>query len=72
VPLSKIQRDILALLASHRDPESYVAGSTLLNVHAPRFSGGIDVFQDREERVLQAADQDAAVLLKQWLRSAMA
>ena len=63
MPLSKIQRDILALLASHRDPESYVAGS---------FSGGIDVFQDREERVLQAADQDAAVLLKRWLRSAMA
>lgn len=25
VPLSKIQSDILKLLASHRDPESYVA-----------------------------------------------
>ena len=62
MPLSKIQHDILTLLASHRDPESYVAGSTPLNVDAPRFSGDIDVFHDREERVLQAAEQDAAVL----------
>src|ERR1700683_5019182 len=62
VPLSKIQGDILRLLASHRDPESYVAGSTPLNVSAPRFSGDIDVFHDREERVAQAAEQDAAFL----------
>jgi hypothetical protein len=73
VPLSKIQRDILTLLASHRDPESYVAGSTPLNVNAPRFSGDIDVFHDREERVLQAAEQDSAVLQEhgytlEWLR----
>lgn len=31
MPLSKIQTDILRLLALHRDPESYVAGSTPLN-----------------------------------------
>jgi hypothetical protein len=35
VPLSKVQTDILKLLASHRDPESYVAGSTPLNRQAP-------------------------------------
>jgi hypothetical protein len=73
VPLSKIQSDILRLLASHRDPESYVAGSTPLNLDAPRFSADIDVFHDREERVLQAAEQDAAFLQEhgytlQWLR----
>ena len=73
MPLSKIQRAVLTLLASHRDPESYVAGSTPLNVHAPRFSGDIDVFHDREERVLQAAEQDAGVLQEhgyalEWLR----
>jgi hypothetical protein len=73
VPLSKIQSDILRLLASHRDPESYVAGSTPLNRDAPRFSADIDVFHDREERVLQAAEQDAAFLQEhgytlQWLR----
>jgi hypothetical protein len=73
VPLSKIQSDILRLLASHRDPESYVAGSTPLNRDAPRFSADIDVFHDREERVLQAAEQDTAFLqehgyMLQWLR----
>lgn len=73
MPLSKIQGDVLRLLASHRDPESYVAGSTPLNIKAPRFSGDIDVFHDREERVAQAAEQDAAFLQEhsyvlQWLR----
>ena len=37
VPLSKIQTDILRLLAAHRDPESYVAGATPLNRAAPRY-----------------------------------
>jgi hypothetical protein len=62
VPLSKIQTDILRLLAAHRDPESYVAGSTPLNRDAPRYSADIDVFHDREERVAQAALADAALL----------
>jgi hypothetical protein len=73
VPLSKIQSDILRLLASHRDPESYVAGSTPLNWDAPRYSGDIDIFHDREERVAQASELDAAVLQEhgytlQWIR----
>ena len=38
VPLSKIQSGVLRLLASHRDPESYVAGGTPLNRDAPRYS----------------------------------
>ena len=62
MPLSKIQSDILRLLAAHRDPESYVAGSTPLTRDTPRYSGDIDVFHDREERVGQAATQDIAVL----------
>jgi hypothetical protein len=73
VPLSKIQTGILRLLASHRDPESYVAGSTPLNRDTPRYSGDIDVFHDREERVAQAAELDGALLQEhgyalQWLR----
>ena len=72
VPLSRIQKDILRLLAAHRNPESYVAGSTPLNRDAPRYSGDI-VFHDREERVAQAAVQDGALLQEngyalQWLR----
>ncbi|MBF0528616.1 MAG: nucleotidyl transferase AbiEii/AbiGii toxin family protein [Deltaproteobacteria bacterium] len=73
MPLSKLQSDILRLLASHRDPESYVAGSTPLNWNAPRFSGDIDFFHDREERVTRAVEEDSAVLQEQgftpqWLR----
>ena len=73
MPLSKIQIDILRLLAAHRDPESYVGGSTPLNRNAPRYSGDIDVFHDREERVAIAAEQDTALLREQgfaidWVR----
>jgi hypothetical protein len=62
VPLSKIQTDTLRLLSSQRDPESYVAGATPLNRDAPRYSGDIDVFHDREERVASAALSDAEAL----------
>ncbi len=73
MPLAKIQSDILRLLAAHRDPESYVAGSTPLNVDESRYSGGIDIFHDREERVAQVAQDDSALLQAngfrlEWLR----
>ena len=75
MPLSKVQRDILTLLASHRDPESYVAGSTPLNRDTARFSGDIGVFHDREERVATAAAEDSALLQEhgytlEWIRRA--
>jgi hypothetical protein len=73
VPLSKIQSDILRLLAAHRNPESYVAGAVPINRDTSRFSDDIDVFHDREEDVAAAADADAAVLVQagsslRWLR----
>jgi hypothetical protein len=73
VPLSRIQIDILRLLAAHRDPESYVVGTAPLNQDAPRISGDIDVFHDREERVAAAALTDAQTLAAAgydvaWLR----
>ena len=37
VPLSKIQIDVLRLLAAHRDPESYVAGATPLHRNTARY-----------------------------------
>jgi hypothetical protein len=73
VPLTKIQADVLRLIASHRNPESYVAGATPLNRNSPRYSGDIDVFHDREESVQAAALQDAETLTSagyriEWLR----
>jgi hypothetical protein len=62
VPLSKIQSDILRLLASQREPESYVAGATALNRDAPRYSGDIDLFHSSEERLASAAASDAQTL----------
>ena len=57
----------------HRDPESYVAGSTPLNRDTSRYSGDIDIFHDREERVGRAATEDIALLQEhgytvKWLR----
>lgn len=73
MPLTKLQSELLRLLAAQRDPESYVAGSTPLNWDAPRFSGDIDIFHDREERVALAVAQDCEVLRAkgfslEWLR----
>ena len=73
MPLSKIQIDVLREIASHRDPESYVAGSTPLNRDAVRYSGDIDLFHDREERVAAAALTDVEALRAagyrvSWLR----
>jgi len=73
VPLTRIQSDILRLLAGHRDPESYVAGSTPLTRDTPRYSADIDVFHDREERVARAAQQYSAFLevhgyALEWIR----
>lgn len=62
MPLSKIQTDILRLLAAHRDPESYVAGAAALNRDAQRYSADIDIFHGREERVATAAESDAQTL----------
>ena len=50
------------MLASHRDPESYVAGATPLNRGGIRYSHDIDIFHDRAERVEAAALDDAKAL----------
>ena len=62
MPLSEIQTAILRLLASHRNPESFVAGATAINQSGPRFSADIDIFHDREAAVAAAAEADTATL----------
>lgn len=73
MPLTKGQIAALAAIATARDPESYVAGSTPLNRTQSRYSADIDIFHDREERVAAAAEADAATLAAhgftvRWLR----
>jgi hypothetical protein len=62
VPLTNAQIAALRAIASARSPESYVGGSTPLNQHQTRYSFDIDIFNDNQERVAQAADLDAASL----------
>ena len=62
MPLTRLQAEIFRVLAAHRDPESYVAGSTYLTRQGPRYSGDIDIFHDREDRVARAAQEDTAAL----------
>jgi len=73
VPLSDLQSRLLRLLATHRNPESYVAGASPLTRVGPRFSADIDIFHDREEAVAATALADAAVIEQagfrvEWLR----
>jgi hypothetical protein len=73
VPLTSIQVDVLRLLASHRDPESYVAGATPLNRNAVRYSSDIDIFHDKEDVIASTASADARTLelagyRVEWLR----
>jgi hypothetical protein len=62
VPLSKLQAEILGVIAAGRSPQDYVAGATPLNRDAARFSSDIDLFHDREERVAAAAERDSQLL----------
>lgn len=62
VPLSKIQSELLRIIARQRDAESYVAGATPLNRTAARVSSDVDLFHDLEERVRLAAERDAEIL----------
>ena len=62
VPLSKLQSDLLRLLASRRSPDSYVAGGIALNRDGPRFSADIDIFHDGDDQLVAIAESDAAII----------
>src|SRR5262245_5544750 len=73
VPISRLQSDILRVIAAKRDPESFVAGGVPINRSGPRYSADLDIFHDRQERVADAALADAAILTDAgyqvtWLR----
>jgi len=68
VPLTRLQTYALRVLAAQRSPDSYVAGGVALNRAGPRYSGDIDFFQDSEERLVIAAEADAAALVASGLK----
>lgn len=73
MPVTRIQSDILKIIARHRDQESFVAGGVPINRDGPRYSKDIDIFHDRMQRIAEAAENDRTVLEAQgfvvmWLR----
>jgi hypothetical protein len=64
MPLGAFERDVLRLLAANRNPDSYVAGATVLNQApaSPRTSKDVDVFHDSMESLAESADRDSATL----------
>lgn len=60
--LSKLQSDILRLLAKNRSESSYLAGGLMLNKDWQRRSDDIDIFHDTDEEVTGAANADLAAL----------
>jgi hypothetical protein len=62
VPLSRLQSELLRLLAGQRSPDSYVAGGVAINRDGPRISNDIDIFQDGDDRLIAIAESDVAII----------
>lgn len=64
MPLTAVQRNILALLARNRAPDSYLAGGAALHMspNSIRYSNDLDFFHDSSERVADAFRDDSALL----------
>ena len=64
MPLAPIHAALLSHIAANRNPDSYVAGATVLHLapDSPRFSEDLDLFHALEDSVAQSAETDAATL----------
>jgi hypothetical protein len=64
MPIGPFESEVLRLLASNRNPDSYVGGATVLHQapDSPRASADIDVFHDTTPAVHDAAARDTETL----------
>ena len=64
MPLTRLQQDVLHVLAALRSEESHFAGGLMLNSSedSPRFSHDFDIFHDAEAEVARASNADVAAL----------
>ena len=64
MPLGAFERQVLRLLAQNRNPDSFVAGATVLHQRTDslRVSKDTDVFHDIPESIAAAVERDTAVL----------
>ena len=64
MPLTRLQQDVLHVLAALRSEESHFAGGLVLksSEDSPRFSHDFDIFHDAEAEVARASNADVAAL----------
>lgn len=64
MPLTPLQKDVLAVLARNRSEESHFAGGIVLNAtdDSARFSHDFDIFHELAEEVTRASNRDVASL----------
>ena len=74
MPLGIFERQVLHLLASNRNPESFVAGATVLHRKqtSPRRSLDIALFHDTAESIVDAVTRDTATLTNTVIQSKFA
>jgi hypothetical protein len=60
MPLTALQKEVLAILAANRSEESHFAGGIVLNVadDSARFSHDFDIFHELAEEVTRASNRD--------------
>ena len=64
MPLTPVQKEALAILASNRSAESHFAGGVVLNAadDSARFSHDFDIFHELAEEVAHASERDVESL----------
>lgn len=64
MPLGDFEREVLRLLAANRNPDSFIAGGTVLHQRddSPRSSEDVDVFHDLPEALQRACEADVQTL----------
>ena len=64
MPLTALQKDVLAVLAGLRSEESHFAGGIVLNAgeDSPRFSSDFNLFHELAEEVTRASERDVLCL----------
>ena len=64
MPLTALQKDVLAILAGNRSEESHFAGGVVLNAadDSARFSHDFHIFHELAEEVARASNRDVESL----------
>ena len=66
MPLTALQKDVLAVLAGNRSEESHFAGGVVLNIadDSARYSRDFDIFHELAEEVTRASNRDVESLCR--------